>query len=95
MGNDEFSILLPNTGKDGAVKLARRINALIREFKFDALPDERITVSAGISTYQGEVSGRFDQMTQSAHQAMKKAKAEPLSQMPTHASKRAYGLSSR
>ena len=51
---DEFALLLPNTNRDGALILAQRISGLISEFDYDILTGEKVTVSAGVSTYMGD-----------------------------------------
>jgi len=52
-GGDEFVILLPQTSKENACVVARRLHKLIREthwLKSEAL-DVRITTSAGVASY--------------------------------------------
>jgi diguanylate cyclase (GGDEF)-like protein len=52
-GGDEFVILLPQTSKENACHVARRLHRLIREtpwLKSEGL-DVRITTSAGVATF--------------------------------------------
>ena len=52
-GGDEFVILLPQTSKDNALNVARRLHKLIRETKWlgpDGL-DIRVTPSVGVASY--------------------------------------------
>ena len=52
-GGDEFVILLPQTSKDNAINVARRLHKLIREAVW--LPEEglhiRVTPSVGVASY--------------------------------------------
>jgi len=73
---DEFALLLPNTNKDGALILAQRVSSLLSEFDYDILTEEKITVSAGVSTYMGDTSQTFDQLVHWANRAMRGAKAK-------------------
>lgn len=51
-GGDEFIVLLPQTGLDGAVTIAERIRAATAErLRLDDLSESPITVSIGVSTY--------------------------------------------
>ena len=52
-GGDEFVLLLPQTSKDNALNVARRLHQLIRETKWlpgDGL-DIRLTASMGVAAY--------------------------------------------
>lgn len=75
-GGEEFAVLLPNTGADGALELARRFKTLISQFRYSGLEKETITVSTGIATFTGEGFKSFDQFVQAADQSMYKAKLE-------------------
>ena len=72
-GGEEFAVLLPNTDNEGAMTLAQRIRLLISELEYDGI-QERVTVSAGVSTYRGDNSQTFDQQVQWANHAMASAK---------------------
>lgn len=51
-GGDEFIILLPETGLDGALAIAERIRTVIADkLRLEEDPDRRITASIGLSTY--------------------------------------------
>jgi len=53
-GGEEFIIMLPATGKDGAVILAERIRKEIEEYAFEfraGQPGGRLTVSLGVSAF--------------------------------------------
>ena len=51
-GGDEFGILLPNTGLEGARTLAQRISKGIRKFEINGTPFP-LTVSIGIASHAG------------------------------------------
>lgn len=52
-GGDEFVLLLPQTSKDNACRVARRLHALIKETPWlkDAALNVRITSSVGVASY--------------------------------------------
>jgi two-component system cell cycle response regulator len=75
-GGEEFVLLLPNTCTDGASKLANRLSASIRGFRYKGLESEKITVSIGIATFDRNNLLTFDQLVDLANQAMHKAKRE-------------------
>ncbi len=78
---DEFALLLPNTNQEGALILAQRISGLISGFDYDILTEEKVTVSAGVSTYSGDPSQTFDQLVHWANRAMRGAKAKGKKQI--------------
>lgn len=84
-GGEEFAILLPSTNAEGALKLAQHITCLVSDFDYDIASDERITISAGVSTFTGDSPQTFDQLVQWADQAMRKAKAEGKNKVVVHA----------
>lgn len=73
---DEFALLLPNTGKQGALVLARRISSLISGCDFDVLAEESITISAGVATYGGTTSHSAEELVSLARRAMAGAKSK-------------------
>jgi diguanylate cyclase (GGDEF)-like protein len=51
-GGEEFILLLPQTGRDGAVAEGERIRSLLMEHRFKSLKSSRgLTVSVGVATY--------------------------------------------
>jgi len=75
-GGEEFVILLPKTETAGALELARRISSSIRSFRYKGMGEERITISAGISTFPSDGHQSFTQLVDLANQLMFKAKSE-------------------
>ena len=74
-GGDEFVVILPNTGKEGAVTLAKRLHQVFREHEFH---DEQrvafnLTASFGLATYPDD-AGSKDELVRLADQAMYRVK---------------------
>jgi len=56
-GGDEFALILPETNCDQATTIVEKINAALKERKFDWLtesPTKTITISTGIACYPGD-----------------------------------------
>lgn len=51
-GGEEFMIICPETGKDGAMSLAEDIRRKVEEHTFDTV--NRVTISLGVTTYDKE-----------------------------------------
>lgn len=74
-GGDEFSVILPDTGRDGAVSVAERIRDRFRAFRFlqsDGLA-LRVTASIGVATLP-DVAGSAEELLRAADKAMYKVK---------------------
>ena len=73
-GGEEFVIILPETGLEGAKTLAERVLHAVRQSR--AIPDYRITVSIGLAAFQqiGPESGWVDSLIRRADEQMYKAK---------------------
>jgi diguanylate cyclase (GGDEF)-like protein len=70
-GGDEFALLLPDTGSDGAVSVGERIRDHIADTRFlegDGLAI-RLTVSVGVATLP-DVAASAESLVQAADQAM-------------------------
>lgn len=74
-GGDEFAILLPQTGLNGAAKLGERILESIRNFKFDRLNKGLLTCSLGIAVYP-EDALEVEQLIERADNALYRAKSD-------------------
>ncbi len=71
-GGEEFALLLPATELDGSVQLAEKIRAAIAETEFFSdPPSERkpVTVSIGVSAFQGDRRVFFDDADQALYRA--------------------------
>jgi len=74
-GGDEFAVILPETGRDGAIMVAERIRDRIAAHSFltaDQL-DVHLTASVGIATLP-DVAASADELVQAADRAMYKVK---------------------
>jgi two-component system cell cycle response regulator len=80
-GGEEFAIILPNTSREGAFDVASRLHSAIQEHVFESLKGEQITISSGISTFENNNLGSFNQLIQTADEAMYKAKAQGKNQI--------------
>ena len=71
-GGGEFALLLPATELDGSVQLAEKIRAAIAETEFFIDPPkerEPVTVSIGVSAFQGDRREFFDDADQALYRA--------------------------
>jgi diguanylate cyclase (GGDEF)-like protein len=50
-GGDEFTIILPQTNRQGAIVVAERVRCAVDEHAFALAPRGRITVSLGVATF--------------------------------------------
>jgi diguanylate cyclase (GGDEF)-like protein len=50
-GGDEFTIILPQTSRPGAIVVAERVRVKVAEHAFALVPAGRITVSLGVATF--------------------------------------------
>ena len=74
-GGDEFSVILPDTGREGAVSVAERVRDRLRAFRFlasDGL-SVHLTASIGVATLP-DAAGSAEELLRAADQAMYKVK---------------------
>lgn len=77
-GGEEFVIVMPETGREGALPLARRICESVSEHPFrhrEKQPGGKVTISAGVACFPTDAHSA-EQLIQKADQALYKAKRE-------------------
>jgi diguanylate cyclase (GGDEF)-like protein len=75
LGGEEFGILLPNTGRDGALQTAEKMRRAIEALRFDFTePAARITASFGVASLTRDTAD-FEALLNHADAALYKAKA--------------------
>lgn len=74
-GGEEFMLILPSTGKDGAIQLCERLREQVaaHRFKLDN-GTVRITISTGISQYRSESDRDSSDLLEKADRALYQAK---------------------
>lgn len=75
-GGEEFAIIVPETDKEGAAVLARRLGKLVEETQFDreqVQPGGKLTVSLGLASYPLDAIEKKD-LIEKADQALYQAK---------------------
>ncbi len=73
-GGEEFVVLLPQTGKEGALQSASRILKAIVTHKFTCLPDKKITASIGIASLPDPSINTGEKLIDASDIAMYEAK---------------------
>ena len=73
-GGEEFVAMLPETGSEGAAKVADKIRLFVHALELSALEGRRITLSAGVAVYSGAGYVSLDTLIQSADRALYRAK---------------------
>lgn len=81
-GGDEFIILLPQTDRQGAEMEAHRVVRSIMDYQFESLPDSKIKVSYGISTYPNEQILKADDLVTIADRSLYTYKAKNKNPVP-------------
>jgi len=72
-GGDEFTVILPQTTREGAIAVAERLRTAVESTKFPLAPRGAITVSGGVSTFP-EDAGDSLGLIRSADRALYRAK---------------------
>ena len=73
-GGEEFVILLPETDKEGALGLAKRLHNILAEHTYDSLQGGGVTASLGVASYFKGKTKTPDQLLQASDGAMYEAK---------------------
>lgn len=88
-GGEEFCIILPGTGKDGALHLAERIRTAIADVRIDTETDGEVglTVSVGVATHAlndlpaANANAKADSLVKEANAALHVAKRQGRDQV--------------
>jgi diguanylate cyclase (GGDEF)-like protein len=81
-GGDEFAILLPETGAEGALEVAERIRETVAASAVDADGETvRATVSIGVATRDDAEGAGWEQLLKQADKALYDAKARGRNQV--------------
>lgn len=70
-GGEEFTAILPNTGLQGALKVAERLREDVEELSIDGL---KVTISVGLATYPDVPAGSPEELVRLADAALYQAK---------------------
>jgi two-component system cell cycle response regulator len=81
-GGDEFIILLPQTNQQGAETEAERVIQSISNHHFDSMPESKLLISYGISSYPDEKIIKADDLVTVADRNLYAFKARRKKQAP-------------
>jgi two-component system cell cycle response regulator len=75
-GGEEFAVLLPATGLDGAEQLARRLAESLAQLRIPEIEEDRAPVTASFGVAAFPEAGSAEELLSAADQALYRAKAE-------------------
>jgi diguanylate cyclase (GGDEF)-like protein len=87
-GDDAFMMVLPQTGRDGAVEVAERIRATVEQHAWSLTTPQAVTVSLGVSTFPRDANATRE-LVAAAERALKLAKQRGRNCVATPATKAA------
>ena len=74
MGGEEFAVLLPHTGAEGALQTSERMRKAVEDLRFSSIPDARVTASFGVASLT-RTTNDFEALLKSADAALYEAKS--------------------
>jgi diguanylate cyclase (GGDEF)-like protein len=82
-GGDEFAIVLPQTGRAGAISLGKRILRSVKDFKFDGVNPGLLTCSIGVAVFP-EDAHEVEELIEKADAALYEAKSLGKNSIVSH-----------
>ena len=87
-GDDAFMMVLPQTGRDGAVEVAERVRATVEQHAWSLTTPQAVTVSLGVATFPRDANATRE-LVAAAERALKLAKQRGRNCVATPATKAA------
>jgi diguanylate cyclase (GGDEF)-like protein len=79
---DEFILILPQTGRDGAAEVAERVRAVVEQHAFTMTPAGTVTVSLGVASFP-QAGVDIKHLATAAERALQKAKQQGRNRVGT------------
>jgi diguanylate cyclase (GGDEF)-like protein len=74
-GDEEFAVLLPNTGRSAADEIAQRVRQVVEEAELPGADGRTITVSAGLATYPDDADDEVELIDRAEEALMRAVEA--------------------
>ena len=81
-GDDEFLMILPETGLDGAVEVAERVRGVVEASAFSNAPPATITVSLGVASFPA-AGAKAELVITAAERALEQARRQGRNRVGT------------
>ena len=82
-GGDEFALVLPQTGRTGAINLGKRILRSVKQFKFDGVNPGLLTCSIGVAIFPVDAH-EVEELIEKADAALYEAKFQGKNSIISH-----------
>ncbi len=82
-GGDEFALVLPQTGRAGAINLGKRILRSVKQFKFDGVNPGLLTCSIGVAIFPADAH-QLEELIEKADAALYEAKSQGKNSIISH-----------
>ena len=82
-GGDEFALVLPQTGRVGAINLGKRILRSVKQFKFDEVNPGLLTCSIGVAIFPVDAH-EVEELIEKADAALYEAKFQGKNSILSH-----------
>jgi len=87
-GSDQFMLLLPETGREGAMEVAERVRAAIESHGFPPAPRGSVTASLGVACFPADAADTAELLA-AAERALRKAAEHGRNRVATSSARRA------